>query len=130
MDYLPQPGSPTAYLPLPPHDLHILLALLDQPRHGYAILQEIAARTEGEMTLGTSTVYAALKRMLRGGLIAEARRPAGSGSDDERRRYYRATPLGHDVARAAAREVERLHALLTEARLLGRRAPSPERGRS
>ncbi|HET9372107.1 MAG TPA: PadR family transcriptional regulator [Vicinamibacterales bacterium] len=110
---------------LPPHDLHILIAVLDEPRHGYGIIQDVAARSGGETRLGTSTVYAALKRMLAARLIAETARPAQAGSEDERRRYYRATPLGREVARAAARDIDRLHTLVREARLLGRpRAPA------
>jgi len=114
--------DPRAQLPLPAHDLHILLALLDGARHGYAIIQEIADRTDGEVQLGTSTVYAALKRLLAAGTIAEVDRPADESSDDSRRRYYRATPFGEDVARAAARDVDRLHALVRRARLLERQA--------
>ncbi len=122
--------SARAFLPLPAHDLPILLSLLDQSRHGYAILQEVARLGGDGATPGTSTLYAALKRMLRSGLIAETARPAGVDSGDERRRYYRATPLGHAVAREAAREVERLHALVRRARLLDARTPAGGRGRS
>src|SRR4051812_21405002 len=93
--------DPQVYLPLPVHDLHILLAVLDEARHGYAIIQAIAEQTDGATKLGTSTVYAALKRMMTSGMIAEADRPRNEPSTDERRRYYRATPFGHDVARAA-----------------------------
>ena len=122
--------DPRSFLPLPAYDLHILLAVLDQPRHGYAILDEIAARTEGRTKLGTSTVYAALKRMHGDGLIAETPRPAGTDSRDARRRYYRATPLGQAVAREAARDVEGLRRMLADARLTGSRVPSFSRGRS
>ena len=118
-----------AQLPLSAHDLHILIALLDGPKHGYAIIQAIEHSTHGATTLGTSTVYAALKRMLRERLIAETPRPAGDASDDVRRRYYLATPLGREVAREAAHELARLHSLARRARLLS--APrSPRQGRS
>ena len=120
------PNAPS----LPPHDLHILISLLGEPRHGYAIIQDVAARTGGETRLGTSTVYAALKRMHLARLIVETARPAHVASDDERRRYYKATALGHEVARAAARDIERLHRLVRDARLLGRPRPSPSRGRA
>jgi DNA-binding PadR family transcriptional regulator len=110
--------DPRALPPLPPHDLHILLALLAGPRHGYAIIQAVASQTRGETRLGTSTVYAALKRMRADGLIAETARPPGVRSGDQRRRYYRATPFGHAVARAAARRIERLHELVLDASLL------------
>ena len=68
--------------------------------------------------------------MLGDGLIAETPRPADAGSADERRRYYRATPLGVQVAREAARDVAGLHRMLGDARLLRRRVPSLDRGRS
>ena len=116
--------------PLPPHDLHILLSVLETPRHGYAIIQDIAERTRDEVRLGTSTVYAALKRLLQSGVIAETERPRGEPSQDERRRYYRATALGQQIAREAARDIERLHDLVREARLLGTHATSARRGHS
>lgn len=112
------------------NDLYILLALLDQPRHGYAIIQDVAQRTGGDTQLGTSTVYAALKRMRAAGLIAETNRPAGVRSEDERRRYYRATTAGREVARATAADIKRLHDLVRDARLLDLRQPSPGRRRA
>ena len=117
-------------VPLSAHDLYILLALFDQPKHGYAIIQDVAARTDGATRLGTSTVYAALKRMRTAGMIAETSRPAGTRSDDERRRYYRATSVGRDLARAAARDIQRLHHLVQDARLIDRGLPSSGRSRS
>ena len=123
------PLDPAPFLPLPLATFHILLATADEGRHGYAIIQDVATRTGGETTLGTSTVYAALKRMRAAGLIAETGRPTGERSGDERRRYYRATPFGQDVAREAARNIERLHALVRDARLL-RPAAARGRGRS
>ena len=117
--------DPRAHLPLPPHDFHILLSTLEDARHGYAIIQDIATRTDGETRLGTSTLYAALKRLGRDGLIGEAGRPADEVSGDERRRYFRATALGRAVASEEARRLARLHALAVEARL----TESPSRGR-
>jgi DNA-binding PadR family transcriptional regulator len=117
-------------VPLSAQDLYILLALFDQPRHGYAIIQDVSTRTGGETRLGTSTVYAALKRMRAANLVAETSRPAGVSSDDERRRYYRATTVGRAAAEAAAREIQRLHQLMVDARLIQRRAPSSGRSRS
>jgi DNA-binding PadR family transcriptional regulator len=121
--------DPRPLLPLPPHDLYILLALLDQAMHGYGIIQDVARRTDGETALGTSTVYAALKRLLAAGVIVETGRPAGERSGDKRRRYYRATPFGHTVAREAASDLARLHGLVREAKLLGRAAPASGRSR-
>ena len=117
--------EPRAYLPLPAHDLHILLAVFDEAKHGYAIIQAIAERTGGETRLGTSTVYAALKRMVAAGIIAETERPRNDPSTDERRRYYRATTFGHEVARAAARDIARLHELVRTARLIAPKRSTP-----
>lgn len=106
--------SPETFLPLPPAVFHILLSLSDDDRHGYAILQDVAARTGGEVTLGAGTLYRSIQRMLDQDLIVEvSRRPA---DDDERRRYYRITPLGRRVARA---EAERLASLVQLARQRG-----------
>ena len=107
---------------LPTQDLHILLAVLESPKHGYAIIQDVADRTNGQVRLGTSTVYAALKRLLAAGILTETDRPRAEQSDDARRRYYRATPLGHRVAREAAREIDTLHAQLRAARLIQQKA--------
>jgi DNA-binding PadR family transcriptional regulator len=94
-------------LPLPAASFHILVALADGDRHGYAIMQDVAARTEGELRLSPGTLYRSIQRMLEQGLIAElASRPARN--DDERRRYYRLTPLGREVARAEARRLTQM----------------------
>ncbi|HVQ31852.1 MAG TPA: PadR family transcriptional regulator [Vicinamibacteria bacterium] len=102
------------FLPVGPVVFDILLALSDEERHGYAILQEVAARTRGATVLLPGTLYRALGRMLDDGLIEEAgEQPAARDGGDERRRYYRLTTLGQDVAEAEAR---RLAALLRTAR--------------
>lgn len=101
--------------PLPPATFHILLALTDGERHGYAIIQEIEARTGGELRLSAGTLYRSIARMVEQGLIAEVmRRP--SRQDDPRRRYYRITALGTSVARA---EMRRLTQLVRLARASG-----------
>lgn len=101
-------------LPLPPATFHILLALLDEERHGYAIIQDIEARTQGELRMSAGTLYRSIARMVEQGLIAEVkRRPA---DDDPRRRYYRLTPFGTTVARA---EMRRLSDLVRMARARG-----------
>ena len=104
-----------ALLPLPPATFHILLALVDGERHGYAIIQDVEARTGGELRLSAGTLYRSIARMVEQGLIAEVtRRPAVR--DDERRRYYRITRFGTDVARA---ELRRLSQLVRLARASG-----------
>jgi DNA-binding PadR family transcriptional regulator len=105
-----------ALLPLPAAAFHILLALADQPRHGYAIIQDVAARTGGEIELGAGTLYRTIQRMLEQGLIVETRERPKPDEDDERRRYYQITPLGEAVARAEAR---RLSELIRMARAAG-----------
>ena len=105
-----------ALLPLPLATFHILLALSDEDRHGYAILQEVERRTGGELRLSAGTLYRSIQRMLEDGLIAERRERPAPDEDDERRRYYRITPLGSAAARA---EAARLSALVRMARAKG-----------
>jgi len=111
-------------LPLPPAVFQILVALADQDRHGYAIMQDVAARTDGRMKLSPGTLYGSIKRMLDDGLIVEAEERPDPDEDDERRRYYRLTRFGREVAQA---EADRLATLLRQARAAGlspRRSPS------
>jgi DNA-binding PadR family transcriptional regulator len=101
-------------LPLPPITFHILLALADRDRHGYAIIQEVAARTGGELTLSAGTLYRAIHRMLEQGLVIETRDRPGPEEDDERRRYYRITKFGIEAAKAEARRLTQLVKLARE----------------
>jgi DNA-binding PadR family transcriptional regulator len=110
----PERAEIEALLPLPLATFHILLALADDDRHGYAILQEVARRAE--LKLGAGTLYRSIQRMLEDGLIVERRERPAPEDDDERRRYYRITPLGSAVARA---EAARLDALVRMARAVG-----------
>jgi DNA-binding PadR family transcriptional regulator len=110
------PDDVDAFLPLPPVTFHILMALADGDRHGYAIIQDVEARTEGELRLGAGTLYRSIHRLLEQGLIVESRRRPARALDDERRRYYRLTTLGTAVARA---ETRRLAQLLRLARARG-----------
>ena len=103
-------------LPLPPATFHILLALVDQERHGYAIIQDVEARTDGELRLSAGTLYRSIARMVEQGLIAEVTKRSAGRFDDERRRYYRITPFGTAVARA---EMARLSLLVRLARARG-----------
>ncbi len=95
-------------LPLQPAMFHILMALSDEDRHGYAIIQEIAARTDGGIRLSAGTLYRSLQRMLEQALIEETEDRPGPDEDDERRRYYRITKFGETVARAEARRLQNL----------------------
>jgi len=100
--------APDALLPLPPATFHILIALAEGDRHGYAIIQEIAARTDNRIRLGAGTLYRSLQRMLEQGLIVESGDRPAAELDDERRRYYRITRHGEAVARAEARRLAQL----------------------
>jgi DNA-binding PadR family transcriptional regulator len=97
-----------ALLPLPPVTFHILVALADGDRHGYAIIQDVAARTDGELKIQAGTLYRSIQRMLEQGLVAEKRTRPALGEDDERRRYYRLTPFGRAVAQAEARRLAQM----------------------
>src|SRR3954470_18641738 len=103
----------TRLLPLPPAFFHILIALGEGERHGYAVMQDVAERTDGKVRMSPGTLYGSIRKMLDEGLIEERLR---SGRDDDRRRYYRVTKFGRAVAAA---EVARLRALLHHARLTG-----------
>lgn len=111
-------ATPDAHLPLTPATFHILLALSDGERHGYAIMAEVRERTRGTVKLGPGTLYTALKRLVDSGVVLEAGERSGR-DDDERRRYYRLTPLGRAVARAEARRLEEMVRLARRQRLIG-----------
>jgi DNA-binding PadR family transcriptional regulator len=111
--------DPLPFLPLTPAAFHVLLALADSPRHGYSILKEVEERTNGDVRLSTGTLYGLIKRFLDDELIVEL--PA-EDDGNERRRPYRLTPFGRQVARAEAERLEQLVAAARGVRLL------PERG--
>src|SRR5271154_5473670 len=100
--------KPEDLLPLPSATFHILMAVSDEDRHGYAIIQDVAARTGGELKLSAGTLYRSIQRMLEQGLLIETRERPAPELDDERRRYYRITPFGRDVAMAEARRLSML----------------------
>jgi DNA-binding PadR family transcriptional regulator len=106
-------------LPLTPTVFHILLALADQERHGYGIMQEVMAMTQNDVRMGPGTLYGSIKRLLKANLIEESDERPDPELDDERRRYYRLTGFGR---RVLAAEAERLSALVDVAetkRVLG-----------
>ena len=108
----PADPNPEEFLPLQAAVFHILVALADGERHGYGIMQDIAARTDGKMRLSPGTLYGSIKRMLEQGLIHETEERPDQELDDERRRYYRITSFGRAVAGA---ETERLSKLIGQA---------------
>lgn len=103
-------------LPLSPAVFHILMALADEDRHGYGIIQEVRARTGGEVRLSPGTLYRSIQNMLDDDLIVEVNERPAPELDDERRRYYRISAFGRAVARA---EANRLHELVRLARASG-----------
>jgi DNA-binding PadR family transcriptional regulator len=111
----PDPESVDALLPLPPVTFHLLLALLDGERHGYAIIQDVEARTDGALRLSAGTLYRSIARMVEQSLIVEVTKRR-SADEDERRRYYRITRFGTAIARA---EMCRLSDLVRLARRSG-----------
>lgn len=102
-----------SFLPMTPATFHILLALADGEKHGYAILKEVARRTGDRVRLSAGTLYANLSRLEGAGLIAESNRRPEIALDDERRRYYRLTEFGRGVAVA---EAERMEEVVLQAR--------------
>src|SRR5947208_8267022 len=112
---MPDP-KPESLLPLPAAVFHILIVLADRDRHGYSIMQDVAARTEGKVQLSAGTLYSSIRRMLEQGLIEELKDSPDPTSTDERRRYYRLTRFGK---RVAAAEVQRLNAMVQQARATG-----------
>jgi DNA-binding PadR family transcriptional regulator len=98
--------NPESMLPLTPAVFHILLALAGGERHGYGIMQEILAQTDGKMRIGPTTLYRSIKHMLADGLIVETDERPDPELDDERRRYYKLTLLGQQVALAESRRME------------------------
>jgi DNA-binding PadR family transcriptional regulator len=117
--------------PLSQQVFQILLSLLDGEMHGYALIQDIRRRTDGEITLTASTLYAAVKRLLGSGWIEEIALDTPPPDHDERRRYYRITSLGRAAARSEAQRLERLTAMARDKRLLGalRTTPHPKGSR-
>jgi DNA-binding PadR family transcriptional regulator len=95
-------------LPLPPAAFHILVALADEDRHGYAIIKDVAARTGGALKLSPGTLYRSVDRMVQQGLIRETSSRPAKSMDDARRRYYRITPFGRDVAMAESGRLARM----------------------
>ena len=118
--------DPSDLLPLSPTTLHILLALRDGEKHGYAIMREVREESQGAVKMGPGTLYGSIKRMLGDGLIEESEERPEPELDDERRRYYRLTGLGERVCDA---EIARLRVLVGQARNnLGSRGRVSRRG--
>ena len=99
--------DPTSHLPLPQAQFHVLVALTDGDRHGYAIMQAVEESSGGVVRMGPATLYGTLKRLVDSGLAEELPRQPDA-TDDARRRYYRLTGLGRQVCAAEADRLTRL----------------------
>ncbi len=108
--------KPENNLPLTPAVLHILLALMDGEKHGYAIMQDVETISEGKIKMGPGTLYGSIKRMLVSNLIQETDERPDPALDDSRRRYYKLTGFGSRVVRA---EIDRLTKLVSIAAIRG-----------
>lgn len=113
-------STPDGSAQLPPAWFHLLLALASGERHGYALMQDVAQESGGRVRLGPGTLYGALKRLLELGLVEESGRRPDRTLDDERRRYYRLTPLGRRAMGAEADRHVRLVELARAKRVLPR----------
>ena len=112
-------SHPSSQLPLSVPVFQILVSLADRDLHGYAIIQDVSSRTDGEVRLTASTLYAAMKRMLDAGMVDEVSEPRRApDGEDPRRRYYRMTPYGREVAQLEAARLERADGMARAKRLL------------
>ena len=98
--------KPDELLPLTPGMFHVLIALADGEKHGYAVIKEVARRTDGAIRLSAGTLYTLIRRFVQEGVVAESSERPDPSLDDERRRYYRLTEFGREVARAEAARME------------------------
>src|SRR4051812_2431474 len=106
------PSDPRSLLPLRPVDFLLLLALVEEEQHGYALAQRIDESTDGLVRLEPGNLYRVIKRLVDDGLIAPSNRRPAADRDDERRRYYKITAAG---ARVTAMEAQRLRTILASA---------------
>ncbi len=116
---MPKAQSPKDLLPLTPPVFHILLALVDEERHGYGIMLDVARQTNDALQLGPGTLYGCLKRMLAARLVEESDERPDPELDDQRRRYYRMTDIGQRVVRAEARRLTNAVSAARAKRLFG-----------
>ena len=113
--------DPESLLPLPQAAFHILVALAQGDRHGYAIMQDVAAGTGGNLKVNPGTLYTTIRRLLEQGLVIELDERPDPEEDDERRRYYRLSDLGRQVAKAEAARLRQTLAFARQAGLIQKR---------
>ncbi len=106
------------FLPLQPRDYLMLFALSAGRRHGYGLIKDVEEDTAGAVTIDPANLYRSIKRLTKDGLVADADAPDGETAGDERRRYYRITPLGKRVVKAEAARLADLATLARARRLI------------
>ena len=106
--------------PLTPAVFHVLLALVDKERHGYAIMQEVTESTKGRIKMGPGTLYGTIKRLLEACMIEESDERPDPELDDERRRYYRLTAIGQRAVKAEALRYAAMAEVARRKRLIGK----------
>ena len=116
--------NPDDLLPLTPGMFHVLIALADGEKHGYAIIKEVARRTDGAIHLSAGTLYTLIRRFVQDGVIVESDERPDPSLDDERRRYYRITDFGREVARAEAVRMESTLRMARAKNLIPKTRPS------
>lgn len=112
--------DPKSNLPLTPTVFHMLLALADGDKHGYAIMQAVEAETNGHMRIHIGSLYGSIRRMMDSGLIKETSERPDPDLDDERRRYYGLTHLGRRVLAAESSRLARALVIARKKRVLTR----------
>ena len=117
-------SAPENFLPLTSAVFHILLALSDGHSHGYGVMRDVEQFTGGELRLGPGTLYRSIQRMLVDGLIEELAMALHDESNDDRRRHYRLTRKGLEIAQHEARRLAALVDVARQRNLLGKRAPT------
>ncbi len=110
--------DPESLLPLTPGMFQVLIALADGDKHGYAIIKEVDRRSDGQISLSAGTLYTIIRRFEQEGVIAESAARPDPSLDDERRRYYKLTEFGRDVARAEGRRMENALGMAREKNLI------------
>lgn len=116
--------DPDSLLPLTPGMFQVLIALADGEKHGYAVIKEVSRRTGGEISFSAGTLYTIIRRFVQEGVVAESDARPDPALDDERRRYYRLTDFGRDVARAEARRMETALGMARAKNLIPRTRPT------
>ena len=116
----PSNPTPEALLPLSVPVFQILLSLAESDKHGYGIIGDVRDRSRNEVVLSTSTLYGAIKRMMRDGLVERSDIRPDPELDDDRRRYYRITDFGREVAECEARRITRLAEIVRDSQFVAR----------